>query len=75
MYRNGSAFRLCMVNDVSATGAKLELADLDEIPNEFTLRLSKYGAVHRQCKVAWRSKTAIGVRFVIPDKMSGPTTL
>jgi Mg2+/Co2+ transporter CorC len=61
---NGSLSCLCTVKDVSATGAKLVLLEQNEIPDEFTLLLSKYGNVRRRCKISWRSATEIGVRFV-----------
>jgi len=53
-----------MMNDVSAVGAKLELQPESEIPDEFTLLLSKYGNVSRKCKVLWRSKNSVGIRFI-----------
>jgi PilZ domain len=61
---DGSIICLCLMKDVSATGAKLELQTQSEIPNEVTLVLSKYGNVRRKCIVSWRSTAAIGVRFV-----------
>jgi hypothetical protein len=65
--RDGSILCLCMMKDVSASGAKLELMTPCEVPDEFTLRLSKYGNVHRDCKISWRAETVIGVRFVVAD--------
>jgi hypothetical protein len=56
-----------MMKDVSASGAKLELLTPCEIPDEFTLRLSKFGNVHRDCRISWRTETVIGVRFVVAD--------
>jgi hypothetical protein len=38
-----------------------------EVPDEFTLRLSKYGNVNRDCKISWRADTVIGVHFVVAD--------
>jgi PilZ domain len=61
--RDGSISCLCTMKDVSATGAKLELLKQIEIPNEFTLLLSKYGNVRRRCKIKWRLATTVGVRF------------
>jgi PilZ domain len=60
---DGSIICLCLMKDVSATGAKLELQTESDIPDEFTLLLSKYGNVRRKCTVSWRSKATVGVRF------------
>jgi hypothetical protein len=60
------------MKDVSATGAKLVLLEQSEIPDEFTLLLSKYGNVRRRCKISWRSETAVGVQFVFADGDRGP---
>ena len=68
----GAVVCLCTMKDVSATGAKLELAGaVEKIPDAFILRLSKYGAVHRECLVSWRSEAMIGVQFVVGDKKRG----
>jgi hypothetical protein len=61
---DGSILCPCMMNDVSAEGAKLELQSQGQIPDEFTLLLSKYGNVSRKCKVLWRSKNSVGIRFI-----------
>jgi hypothetical protein len=61
--RDGTISCLCTMKDVSATGAKLVLVEQREIPDEFTLLLSKYGNVRRRCKISWRTESAIGVRF------------
>jgi PilZ domain len=61
---DGSLFRQCLVKDVSAAGAMLEMQTPDKAPDEFILRLSRYGSVHRKCKVLWRSANALGVQFI-----------
>jgi len=55
------------MKDVSAAGAKLVLSEQSEIPDEFTLLLSKYGNVRRRCRVSWRSEMAVGVQFVFAE--------
>jgi hypothetical protein len=59
-----SAF--CTMLDVSATGAQLRLNDTTEMPDEFTLVLSRDGNVRRQCRMMWRREDRIGVRFLKP---------
>jgi hypothetical protein len=53
----------CLVRNVSATGACLEIESPVGIPNDFTLVI-KSDDVTRPCHVAWRAARRIGVRFV-----------
>ena len=62
---DGSILTPCMMKNVSAAGAKLEFQTPCDIPEKFTLLLSKYGNVSRKCVVLWRSKKSAGVRFVV----------
>jgi len=64
---DGSKLLPCTVVDVSATGAKLMLQELAELPQEFLVLFSNNATVSRQCKVSWQSGTKIGVRFIIAD--------
>src|SRR5437762_1335519 len=52
----------CIVRNMSAGGACLEIESPLGIPNDFTLVI-KPDNVFRDCQVAWRSATRIGVRF------------
>jgi c-di-GMP-binding flagellar brake protein YcgR len=54
----------CTVCDISKAGARLFVEKAVEVPTEFTLRLSRNGAVRRQCKQMWRAGNEIGVRFL-----------
>jgi hypothetical protein len=60
---SGSIVGECMIVNVSATGAKLTLQNPKNVPDSFVLLLAKKGGVRRQCDVAWRSDSSIGVRF------------
>jgi len=62
---DGSTRFPCMLIDVSASGARLELRAPSKVPDEFTLLLSRDAAVRRKCKVSWRSEAAVGVQFVV----------
>ena len=53
----------CTIRNMSATGAALEVESQVGIPAEFVL-LIKPERTRRNCRVAWRSATRIGVRFV-----------
>ena len=61
---DGSILGPCMMLDVSATGARLRPKLLEAVPHEFVLVLSRDGGLRRQCTVAWRAGTTMGVRFI-----------
>jgi len=53
----------CAVLDISESGAKISIDHSITLPLEFTLQMSKSGAVSRQCQLIWRTQDQIGVRF------------
>lgn len=53
----------CLIRNMSATGACLEISSPIGIPDEFTL-IIKPEYLKRSCQVAWRTSTRIGARFV-----------
>jgi PilZ domain len=61
---DGSILGECLMSDVSKTGARLRLQNSIELPDRFTLLLSRNGRVRRQCSVIWRSENALGVQFL-----------
>jgi hypothetical protein len=70
---DGSPPRVCLLCDASQDGAQLTVSDPDSVPDRFILALSADGAARRRCKVAWRTKTQVGVEFLKePKKVSGP---
>lgn len=58
----GDESTTCTVRNVSATGASIEGANMNGIPDAFTLVLEMESTA-RPCTVVWRKKTRIGVRF------------
>ena len=60
---DGALTRECVINDISASGAKLRLDAPKELPEEFVLVLTAQGTAKRRCKIAWRSAQEVGVRF------------
>jgi len=60
---DGALKRNCVINDISASGAKLRVEAPKELPEEFVLLLSERGQARRRCKIAWRSAQEVGVRF------------
>jgi hypothetical protein len=63
---DGAMLGVCVMHDVSATGACLASKTPDALPDNFILLLSHDGRLRRQCSVVWRSKGSLGVEF-IPD--------
>ena len=52
----------CTVVDISHSGAKIALDDVDGIPATFGLVLSR--KQHFYCKIVWRSSNTVGVSFI-----------
>lgn len=53
----------CVVRNMSATGAALDVASPIGIPEEFTLVIKEEGG-QRQCRIQWRKEKRIGVLFI-----------
>ena len=52
----------CTVRDLSNHGAGLQFRSTADLPAEFDLSLDTGGMV-RQCRVAWQTRTNVGVSF------------
>ena len=65
---------VCGLQDVSAAGACISVAEVGKIPDEFTLLLSHDGAAQRRCRVIWRKEreNEIGVSFMAAPKGAEP---
>jgi hypothetical protein len=61
---DGLPARECIVREISDGGAKLGVKVPDQIPEEFTLRLTVDGTTSYRCRVVWRSDENIGVGFI-----------
>jgi len=61
--QKGKQLHGCAVADISDSGARLHVEDIDSIPDEFMLVLSKRGDAQRKCHVVWRKPRQIGVEF------------
>lgn len=62
---NGARIAPCVLRNVSAGGAQLELKREIELPKTFVLALSGKGEVRRRCRIVWQFATVIGVRFEV----------
>jgi PilZ domain len=56
----------CVLFDISASGARMQVEDAKTIPDHFLLWLSGNGKAKRKCGVVWRNARQIGVRFERP---------
>jgi hypothetical protein len=53
----------CVLSDVSDSGARIDIDETKEIPDQFTLLLASNGSAQRKCRVIWRQPRQIGVTF------------
>jgi PilZ domain len=53
---DGSALGACIMINISAAGACLQVETPDALPDEFILLLSHDGQLRRPCSVKWRSE-------------------
>jgi hypothetical protein len=60
---DGKLNRECVIEDISATGAKLSIENPVDIPEEFLLFFSERGGPKRFCRVTWRAVGQVGVTF------------
>jgi hypothetical protein len=60
----------CIVKNLSPVGAYLEIESLAQIPDEFTLAISK-DQVTKECAVIWRDSHKMGVQFNL-DRAADP---
>jgi hypothetical protein len=54
---------VCIIRNLSATGACLQVPSTKGIPGYFTLLIEAEGA-NRVCRVSWMTETRLGVGFL-----------
>jgi hypothetical protein len=52
----------CVIRDLSATGAALEISDIARVPPNFTLIIPE-DRLKLPCHIVWRTEYRIGVAF------------
>lgn len=60
----GFAARPCVVQDMSATGAKITVDDSNVLPGKLRLAIARDARTGRNCEVVWRRGKSVGVKFV-----------
>ena len=60
----GFAARPCVVQDMSATGAKITIDDPNVLPAQLRLAFARDARTGRPCEVVWRRGKSLGIKFV-----------
>ena len=60
----GFAARPCVVQDLSATGAKITIDDPNVLPARLRLAFARDARTGRPCEVVWRRGKSLGIKFV-----------
>ena len=60
----GFAARPCVVQDLSASGAKVTIDDPNTLPAKLKLGFSRDARTGRNCEVVWRRGRTVGIKFV-----------
>ena len=55
--------RKCTLIDLSDGGAKLALEGIAQIPNKFSLWLSRDGYPRYLCRIVWSDQNTMGIEF------------
>ncbi len=67
IYLNKIDFIRCVVINLSADGARIQLEDDHDVPQFFELRFEESG-IQKKAKIAWRHKNEFGLSFLRKDK-------
>jgi len=59
---DGKSARPCILSNFSNDGARISGVRGTTVPDEFGLRITPHGRIHR-CRVIWRTDDALGVQF------------
>jgi methyl-accepting chemotaxis protein len=67
---------MCTLVDISETGARLAIEEVNEVPDEFTIAFTANGTPSRKCRLVWRGEADVGVAFEMErPKPVGPKCL
>jgi hypothetical protein len=60
----GFAARRCVVQNLSATGARITIDDPNMLPARLRLAFARDARTGRNCEVVWRRGKTVGIKFV-----------
>lgn len=63
IFNNHNSTVDCIIKNISASGAKIELSNALSIPSEFDLDVPQKGRIYR-ARMMWRDAEALGVEFI-----------
>jgi len=63
---SGGSVMRCMVRNISAEGAAIEVENPAFVPQRFRLVMANNSSVVHECRIAWIQKNRIGLTFVTP---------
>ncbi|QPF81807.1 PilZ domain-containing protein [Bradyrhizobium genosp. L] len=63
---SGGSVMHCVVVNISAEGAAIEVANPAYVPDRFRLVMANDASVVYDSQVIWRQKTRIGLSFIAP---------
>jgi len=61
---NDARLQRCTVVDVSESGARLAVEDIECLPDKFNLTLSRLGQPRQSCNIVWRRHDEVGIEFI-----------
>ena len=60
---DGGPLLNCTLVNIDQSGAKLSIDEAEQIPETFSLWLTRYGYPRVSCRTVWRSSNMLGVTF------------
>jgi hypothetical protein len=67
---SGDGPKPCIVEEVSAGGARIVSTHSVEVPADFMLTFSERGAPCHKCHVVWRTNLRVGISWSGPDPIA-----
>jgi hypothetical protein len=61
---NDASLQRCTVVDLSDSGARLAVDDIECLPDRFLLALSRFDQPRQNCYIVWRRHDEIGIEFI-----------
>lgn len=70
---SGGSVMPCMVRNISAEGAAIDVDNPAFVPKRFRLVMAKDRSVVHECRIAWIQKNRIGLTFMTAADMVEPS--